>query len=228
MAQRTEFTTESRPRTPEIASHRGDTAHPRIDVVPPFCLTFHPERWMIMGNRLIPSLQRFPLADGVNGVAMSRGGKLDLTYALMKIEKEYRKIVPYEWAPDGVSYLQPVDTKPPNYTGLTETWITVFESADPGATETEADEEAYAAWCASLVDSGKLPRCTPRIARRMLEAAQDRLEREEQAVIKTGGHGAGVKRIKSLQRECEILGGYLAGAPTPTVRGKSPRAPVLE
>jgi hypothetical protein len=229
MATRTGTATQGeKPRTPKMATQAVGIAHPFLDVSPPFLLVFHPERWMVLAGKLVPSLQRVPLADGVNNVTVERGGHMRVAPLRAKIEEEGRQIVPYTWAPDGVSYLQCLDTRPGGSRNVVETWCTVFETVDAGATETSADEGAYAAWLSDLVAKGRLPRCSINVARRLLDRTVERLEKARGDAAKMDGHGAPLIRAQALEAEREVLAAYVEAVKGERVSAKAKRQPSMD
>jgi len=207
MAARTSETNQAdaKRRTPAMATQASGAAHPFMEASPPFYWTFHPERWTIIAGKLVPALQKFPLVDGVNNVSVRKDGSISFATARAKLEEEGRTLIPWTWAPDGVSYLQCVDTRPRGGKEVAEAWISVFESADIGGAETTSDEEAYAEWLGELVSGGKLPACTPNVASRMADKANERLGQAEAEAAKLGGKGRAAIRAKALAIEAEVL-----------------------
>ena len=114
-------------------------------------------------------------------------------------------VIPWEWAPDGVSYMQCLDTRPGGGKNIRETWISVFETANVGARETSSDEDEYSEWLEGLIKAGKIPACTPDVAQRMLERAIERLEKSKADAAKSGGHGANNLRALLQAKEVEVL-----------------------
>lgn len=207
MAERTSDQTQAaKRRTPAMATQAGGAAHPFMDAAPPFYWTFHPERWTIIAGKLVPGLQKFPLVDGVNNVSVRKDGAIAFATARAKLEEEGRTLIPWSWAPDGESYIQCVDTRPRGGKEVVEAWISVFESADIGGSETTSDDEAYAEWLTSLIEDGKLPACTPNVASRMSDKANERLGQAEAEAAKLGGKGRAAIRAKALAVETEVLG----------------------
>lgn len=232
MAERAAPVTREKPRTPTMATAVTGATHPAIDVRPPFLLLFHPERWCVMNGRLIPALINFPLVDGVNNVTVLKDGTIRDATARAKIEEAGRMVIPWHWAPDGVSYMQCLDTRPGNGKNVRETWISVFETANIGARETSADEEEYADWLDELVKAGKIPACTPDVAARMLERAVERLEKSKADAAKAGGHGANNLRALLQQKEVDVLrevvGAHRTTKAAAKAKAKEKRTPKTE
>lgn len=230
MAQRTESVTtpQDKRRTPEMATQVTGASHPCIDQAAPFYYLFHADRWIVIGGKLVPSLIRFPLTPGVNGVETEKNGRVKMAGARPKIEELGRMIVPWEWAPDGVSYMRCVDTRPGNGPNVVETWISVFEEAYVGARETSPDEEAYAEWLEGLVLKGKIPPCHADTARRMRDRAIERLEKTRADAAKTGGHGAAAVRVKQLEAEVAVLDAVVSRQKSEKVAAKAKRAPTVD
>lgn len=232
MAARTPETQAAKRRTPAMATQAGGAAHPFLEALPPFYWTFHPERWTIIAGKLVPGLQKVPLVDGVNNVSVRKDGSFSFATARAKLEEEGRTLIPWEWAPDGVSYIQCVDTRPRGGKEVAEAWISVFESADIGGAETTSDDEAYAEWLEDLVSSGKLPACSPNVASRMADKANERLGQAEAEAAKLGGKGRAAIRAKALAIEADVLGARVnANRTTRTAakaKAKVKTAPVVE
>ncbi len=232
MAQRLESapSAESKRRSPEMATQVTGSTHTCIDVHPAFYWLFAADRWTVIGGKLVPSLIKFPLAAGVNGVEVEKGGRVRFAGGWWTGPALGRKIIPWTDAPDGESYLRCVDTRPGNGPNIVETWISVFEDAHIGARETSPDEEAYAEWLESLVNSGKLPQCHPDTARRMMDRSSERLEKTRAEAAKTGGHGAAAMRVKQLEAEVAVLRAVVDRdkAARVAAKAKPKRAPALD
>lgn len=201
MAERT-ASPESKRRVPELSSQPTGATHPSIPVFPPFQYVFVPNRYTVVAGLLIPQLSMLRMAPGVNGVEAERTERGDTRYrvarARTRLEQSGQMAIPYDWAPDGVSYIQSVDTRPSNDSTIRETWISVFESVAIGATEATPDEEAYAEWVSGLVKSGRLPACPPDVARKLLEIYSERHQRQLSTASKTGGAGLAAIRADQI------------------------------
>lgn len=215
-------------RTPDMATDATGARHPFIDPTPAFYWTFHSERWSVIAGRLIPALSKLPLVDGVNMVSVSKDGAVRFAATRAKLEEEGRTLVPWAWAPDGVSYLRCLDTRPEGGKQVVEAWISVWESADVGGRETTSDEEGYAKWVESLVTSGKLPACTVNVARRLRDRARGRWEKAKADAAKLDGHGAAAIRAKALGLELDVLDQYLEGLKGEKAEPKEKTAPTVE
>ena len=207
MAKRTSTNevAQAKRRTPDMATQETGANHPFISATPPYYWTFHPERWTVVAGKLVPSLMTSHLISGVNNVEIDRNGSVRFANARAKLEEQGITLIPWNWAPDGISYLQCLDTRPGGTRDAQEAWISVFESADVGGQETSCDEEAYAEWLSSLVATGKLPGCSANVARKMLDAATERLEKARADAAKLGGHGGASIRAKALEVEVKVL-----------------------
>ena len=218
----------SKPRTPEMATQAAGISHPYLEVTPPFYLVFHPNRWTVLDGKLVPALQRVPLAAGVNGIEVDGGGRIRFARVRAQLESEGRMVVPYDWAPDGESYLQCLDTRPNGSKDVAETWITVFETAGAGARKTSPGEAAYAAWLTKLISDGKLSTCPLAIANEKLDRASDRLEVARADAAKLGGHGRASIRARALEAEVKVLEDYVNGLQGEKAKVKTKRTPTVE
>lgn len=229
MAKRTDSTTTTeKSRTPKMATSERGATHPRIDLAPPYYLVYHPERWTVVAGKLVPALSKAVLSDGVNQVSVRKDGAVSFARARAKLEEEGKRIIPWEWAPDGESYLQCVETKPKAGADPVETWLSVWETARVGSALIASDLDGYASWLSELVASGKLPACPDVVAQRMLDGAVERLEKSRAQAAKLGGHGAPLLRVKALEAEVKAIEAHLAGAPAPAVAKSKRKAPVVE
>jgi len=230
MAQRTEPSTPSagKRRAPEMATQVAGSTHPAIDEYAPFYLVFHPDRWVVINGRLVPSLQKLPLMAGVNGIDVEKGGRIRFAAARTRLEEEGRRVVPWEWAPDGESYLQCLDTRPGGGKEIKETWISVFETANIGARETSPNEDEYAEWLEGLVKSGRLPACPIDTARRMLDKARERWQKSLAEANKNGGAGPAAIRAEMIKAEVEALQAIVDGHKAERAKAKPRRAPTVE
>lgn len=224
-ARRPDDTPSQRRDTPDMATQDTGGAHPFIDATPPFYLVFHPERWTVVAGQLVPALSKVNLVAGVNGVEIDRQGKIRFAKMRAQIEEEGRTLVPWNWAPDGSSYLQCIETRPANSKEVQEAWITKFESVDIGGTETSSDDEAYAAWLTDLVKTGKLPTCSANVARRMLGKARERFERARADAAKLGGAGAASLRANALEAEVMALKKHVDSAKGTAVKAVAKQGP---
>ena len=146
---------------------------PRIPVSSMFILVYVPSRWMIMEGALVPQLSKVPLEPGTNLIEGSKNGGIRAARLSARLAEEGRIRIPFDWAPDGVSYVQEVQTR----IGLSEmtTYVSVFQEVYPGDSSTHHDPEAHVEWLTSLVTSGKVPPCPPFHVRRMMDKEEGRL-----------------------------------------------------
>lgn len=228
MASRVTPTSPSeRSRAPELVSAATGITHPFLDACPPFMLVFTPDRWTIVAGKLIPALHRLPLVAGVNNVEVDKNGRIFAAKLRARLEMEGRTPVPFEWAPDGQSYLQAMETRPGGGPNVAETWITAWETCEAGSSETSTDEAAYADWLLGLVKAGRLPACSPPVIRRMHERAVERLAVAVADAAKLGGAGKASLRAKALEIEVEVLAAELEKAKGRKVVGRV-RTPELQ
>lgn len=194
--------------TPEFATVDHGHGYPRIDLTPPFVYVFSPARWDVIDGKLVPLLSKQSLARGANRIDQDKAGRWRLADWHAKLEREGRMRIPFAWAPDGESYLVEVDSKPD---GLAEAGVAViscFESVYPGDDQSYGDVGAYAAWLASLVDEGKLPRCPTQIVRRKLDAAESK-QSSLQHLMNGKPSGATARKLEAVTKVVECLAAEL-------------------
>lgn len=229
MAKRTDATaTEAKPRTPKMATSEKGATHPRIEVSPPYYLVFHPERWTVLAGRLVPALSKAKLVDGVDQVTVRKDGRISFARARARIEEQGKTVVPWEWAPDGASYIQALDTRPEAGQDPVETWISVWETARVGSALIGVDLDGYSGWLSELVSTGKLPACPETVAQKLLDGAVERLEKARAQAAKLGGHGSPLLRVKALEAEVKAIETHLAGAAPGAKAVAKRKAPVVE
>ena len=131
---------------------------------------------------MVPQLSKLPLTPGVNLIEGGSGGSIRASRLSARLAEEGRIRVPYEWAPDGISYVQAVDTR----IGSNEVvaYVSVWEEVYAGDSETHADPESYSEWLAGLVDSGKLPACPPFMVRKLMDQEESRASTAESSMKK--------------------------------------------
>jgi hypothetical protein len=191
--------------TPEFATRDTGAHLPAVELRPMFMLKFHPMRWTVIAGRLVPALGRIALIDGCDRIAKAKDGKIRFADARAKAEENGWTLIPYNKGPGGRSYLRKIRTRP-DKTEL-DTYLTVFEEAFVGSTLTSTDDEAYARWLRSLVDSGFLPDCPPHLAEIMLTHAAADLA-DAQAKVRLG-HAALIPRAEALAVVVEALGEHV-------------------
>jgi hypothetical protein len=128
---------------------------------------------MIMEGALVPQLSKIPLEPGTNLIEGTKNGGIRAARLSARLAEEGRIRIPFDWAPDGVSYVQEVQTR----IGLSEmtSYVSVFAEVYPGDSRTHPDSVAYVEWLTSLIASGKLPSCPPFHVRRMMDKEEGRL-----------------------------------------------------
>jgi hypothetical protein len=177
---------------------------------------------MVSCGRLVPMPSQIPLRNGVALVTQDRDGRYGTARLAARLAEEGRTVIPFSAAPDGQSYIQEVETKLANGE-IVKTYISVFSSAHAGDSKVYADEEAYSAWLASLVDDGVVQPCPPHRIRAMLERARADLANVEARQVKdpssTLADSAALHKA-----EIEVLGAALGDDTKPKtkkVSGKS-------
>ena len=213
-------------KVPEFATMETGSSHAMIDASPPFVLVHSPHRFGVLAGKLVPMLGRMPLMPGVNHIEIDGQGRVKFAAARAKLEEEGRILIPYAWAPDGVSYIQAVDTKPTGKEVL-EGWITVWETAHTGDTRTVSDLDGYASWLEGLIKAGKLQPCAPHIIERLLDSATERLNMSAAEAERAGGGPLAV-RVQQLQVAVDVLTAAMAGTRGAPAARKATAAPDLE
>lgn len=207
---------------PEFSSKASGVHLPRVDKMPAFLFGFHRSRWTVVAGSIVPALAKFALVAGCGRVTISPDGRVRFADARAQIEERGWQIIPYEWGPGG-SYLRQVRSAPGQGINEIDTYMSAWETAHVGDSETTADPEGYAAWLRELIDAGKLPECPRHIVARMLEARTRALAEAEGHVEQ--GHSAWGEAVRVLRATVAVLEEALADA-TPVA--SSPALPALE
>ena len=210
---------------PDFASKDNGNAYPHIPVTPAFLLVYSPKRWMIMDGRLVPSLSKLPLEPGVNRVDKTKDGRIRIANLRARLEEEDRKPIPYEWAPDGETYIRAVQTRAGSE--LATAYVSCFESVHAGDAATYPDETAYADWLERLVKDGKLPACPPHRAQKLLEQARGELRAAEADHAKAPS-GTRALRVEDLTAKVAALEKAVGGGPKTRRVATKAAKPVLE
>ena len=209
---------------PAFAQHSTGATHPFCEVMSPFVLVYNPLRWTVISGRLIPALHKTTLEPGVNRIEMDHKGRVRFAAARTKINDEGRTVIPYEWGPDGESYVQVVETRPNGRASVQETYLYTWETAALGDTRISVDEDAYAEWATSLITDGKIPACPPYVARRLADKIASRLEEDEARAAKGGeGSGAAKLRARKLRVDLDVIQKAINAVPAKPKRGRSAR-----
>ncbi len=120
---------------------------------PPFFYSFHPQRWKVLGGRVVPHLNRLVAEPGVNGVGMvmHKGKRIPVVEQAKAAAKQRGELV-LEWDIDGpgTSYI----AQDPRTGGWFDRWTSIF----PGTDVVEYDEAGFSDWVETLYARGVIPR----------------------------------------------------------------------
>jgi len=212
---------------PDLFSREDGPAPPAVEVRPMFIYAFHPRRWMVLAGKLVPGLRQVALVPGVERVWMDEERRIHFADTRAKLEENGWKLIPHHLAPDGVSYVQVLQTKPVDSNQILETHLTVWETAYPGLPDTESDLDGYTAWLEGLVEAGTIPPCPAYVAGRMLERTRQLLTVAEARVAK-GATGLS-HRVEVLRVHVKVLEAAVKakGKGKPLAKGRA-KAPALD
>jgi hypothetical protein len=187
----------------EFFAKDDGTGLPFLEASPKFIFAHHPKRWVVMAGKLVPSLSKIPLVDGSNQVSVAPNGAIKFNLTRSKFHDAGFKIIGHELAPDGETYLQDVDTRPGGGSNAGVAFISVWEEAHAGSSETVCDEEAYVEWLEGLVTGGHIAPCQPHVAAQMLERSKTALRDAEYKLL--SGKLSDLGRVDALKLEVEVL-----------------------
>lgn len=197
----------------ELASNTSGRLLPRLDPAPPFLYAWHPNKYRIINGRILPHLRSLTLQPGVNNVSVNRDGKINIARMKMHVEAQGWSIIPWTDGPDGRSYMQEIDVA--NAAGAESVgYFDVFMKAFPGSSEVGSDLEGLAGWLDELVAREVIPACPAHVAASMLDSVKTRHASLAEQMARGNTRFRGT--VTALEREIEILEGYLAKLAKPT------------
>lgn len=161
----------ARSTIPEFATSGGATTLPTVPPSPPFLYAWHPAAWVVLAGQLVPRLSKRLLQPGVNNVSRDKDGRWHIGAMRTHAEARGWKLIELHHAPDGESYIHPVDVR----YGVAH--LGPFESAFPGTDVIRADLEGYAAWLQKLISDGVITPCPPYVAERLADEKRVQLGR---------------------------------------------------
>lgn len=175
----------------ERRAHRAPIGHH-----PPFILAHRPDAWEVSSGRVVPSLSRYIVQDGVNGSGNTydrRGRVTGVDPGLLRANLSAwgKREIPHSVDGPGTSYM----TQP--YPGhYVDRWTTLYE----GTARVSYDQAGYDEWRASLVSRGVID--PPR--RPALEALEQRMASSYDALAERVG-GLPAQMQTGSHRELERL-----------------------
>lgn len=193
--------------TPEFFTQGDGYIDPRVPVFPPFIYAFHPARWNMVGGKLAPQLRKVSLQGGVNQVTRDKAGRWHIAKLRAALETDGWKLIPYNKAPDGTTYVKTAKTRVG--ANLHTTHLSVWESTFQGSSEIGSDTKGYTKWMQSLIDSGFLSPCPQHIAAKLLERYRGELEAAEARV--KGGVESFAAVVKVQRANVKALEKHLKG-----------------
>ena len=181
--------------TPTVGLERASgSPPPMLPPSLPFLLTWHEERWLVMGDQVIPELRKWKLRAGINGVeAHPKTGEIiaaSLKTAMAEAETSHRvHFLPPDVDGPGTSYLR----KPKG----TDAVLLKWERTYSGSPQITCDEAGYVGWCRSLVERGIIPPPPLRVLERLRAEALKRLE--DHAQIARGEDSTTARHRRQLE-----------------------------
>jgi len=157
------------PEAKQPALARTGRAAPKSTATPqpPYYLVYRPERWQVLGDRVLPHLSKLKLVPGANGVTADRDGRPDASLAIAQIESSGGQVIPLD-ACGG--YLA--------RDAASGGWYDRWERVVPGSDVVIPGGQGYADWLSQLIDEGiiELP------ALHVLESLLAQLDRQRSQV----------------------------------------------
>jgi hypothetical protein len=155
----------------------------KVEAAPPFLLTAHPERWTVMGGKVVPLFGRLVLQAGVGGVSAKGGGKLDAADARNMAEDRGWRVIPVDAVPDAHASVDADGRIVKSYLyrpeGRPDVTLLRYTKCFPGSAAIEVDEAGYLEFCDHLVTSGVIAPPQPYA----LEKLRARMEHEVGALV---------------------------------------------
>lgn len=174
---------------PELGGTRRDVEPaPTGEVSPPFYLCVHPDRWAVMGGRVVPFVKRLKGTPGANGVDRDGAGRPVMKLAIAQMEEQGWRVL--DWKVDGTSYLRRVRSTG----GWVDRWTTVYA----GSAEVTFDGDGFRDWLASLVTKGLIKPPPLYVLHRLAGS----IERQMDRLRERGNHP---ERIEGLERDLKVV-----------------------
>ena len=143
---------------PDLGTVGREAPVTMVDAQAPFVLKAHPERWTVMGGKVVPLFGRLVLQAGVGGVAGRRAGRLDVGDARNMSEERGWTLIPVDAVPDSHAttdaHGNPVKSYLYRPTGRPDATLLIYTKCFPGSKITEVDVPRYVEFCEHLVASG--------------------------------------------------------------------------
>lgn len=198
----------------EVQTTRG--GYPIGEPAPAFRYAHLPTRWRVLSGRVVPALSKIPMSAGSQHVQKAANGKLNTNRQRTTLQDRGFTLLPYDCAPDGVSYLRAFETRPPEE-AVSVSHCSCFEEPVIGSDTLEIDEIGLADWLSGLVASGMIARPAPSILRKKAMSVRKRLAKAEGEVA----HGQGAKALYVQELKAELAAWEQALADQPKVRAQT-------
>lgn len=198
----------------EVQTTRG--GYPLGEPAPAFRYAHLPTRWRVLSGRVVPALSKIPMSAGSQHVQTAANGKLNTNRQRTTLEDRGFTLIPYNAAPDGVSYLRAFETRPPEEV-VSTSYCSCFEEPVIGSGTLEIDEEGLADWLSSLVASGMVAKPAPSVLRQKAMSVRKRLAKAEGEVA----HGQGAKALYVQELKAELAAWEQALADQPKLRAQT-------
>lgn len=154
---------------------------------PAYYLVYRPERWQVLGDRVLPHLSKLKLVPGANGVTADRDGRPDASLAIAQIEASGGRVIPFD-ACGG--YLA--------RDAASGGWYDRWERVVPGSDVVLPGGQGYADWLAELIDEGVIE--PP--ALHVLESLLAQLDRQRAQVA---GQPSKLKLLERYEEQIDVV-----------------------
>lgn len=177
--------------TPDLGgTKRGQELPPAGPPSPPFYLAVHPNRWCVMGGRVIPQARQMMLRPGSGGIDSDGAGRPKPSTAIAEAEEQGWTVIPWDVLGKGTSYLRRIQS--------TGGWVTRWTTLHPGAEDITVDEDGYASFWAGLIDEGRLDGPAPWVLEKLASNYRKEIEAETRK-------GAKTRRAVELEERLAII-----------------------
>lgn len=157
---------------------------PKLPDTPPFRYKFKPNRYVVLGDKVIPYLSKVSLADGVNGAFVDeQNGKKKIQVGSFRANhgRGGGILIPLGAIPPehaeklgANTYLCTIEDRPHLH-------LSIYERVFPGSDVIEPDLENYLEFCEFLMKQGIVPRPGLHICRQRADEARARGRQNEAA-----------------------------------------------
>lgn len=203
---------------PDLGSATKGVPPTKVAACPPFVMIYHPARWTVMGENLIPQLGKLKLQPGIQGADSKGSGKVAIGDPRNFYEEMGWTLIPPTAIPpehvrpgEPASYLR-------NPAGRPDVTIHYCEEVYPGESYITCNEKKYVQWAQYLIAQNIVKPAPVYVLRAMLEQAQKSANEMADKARHNSNFAATAER---LARVAKVIEAELATRQGPMVPSES-------